>query len=291
MGDYHVHLHPHVPDRTGDPTPGDFSRELIERYVETATAGGLTEVCFTEHLYRMEEAGPVLGDFWEGEPSEVAAPTAKFVQAERQFSLESYVTAVVEAREFGLPVLLGMEIDFFPQTIEEVLDLLAPYPWDLLLGSVHWIGGFAIDVDDAAFEFDRRGVARVYEEYFELESALAGSGRVDVLAHVDVVKNHGHRLPEEPVDLYESVASAASSSGTAVEVSSAGLFEPCAELYPAPAFLEVLHDHGVGITLASDAHRPQAVGRRFDHVREAARQAGYTHRLEFRRRQGTSVAL
>lgn len=291
MGDYHVHLHPHLPTEAGDPPPGDFSRELIERYVESAAKRGVEEVCFTEHLYRMQEAGPVLGEFWAGESPEVAAPTVAFVLAERQFTLESYVTAVVEARDFGLPVLLGMEIDFFPESIDAVLDLVEPYPWDLLLGSVHWIGGFAVDAADSGDEFDRRGVERVYAEYFALETELAGSGKVDVLAHVDVVKKHGHRLNPERVDLYQAVAAAASASQTAVEVSSAGLVAPCAEVYPSPAFLQVLADHEVEITLASDAHRPDAVGREFDRVRAAARQAGYTERVEFRRRQATSVPI
>lgn len=290
MSDYHVHLHPHTVG-PGDPPPGEFSRELIERYVERATARGLAEVCFTEHLYRMREAGPVLGEFWLAEDPEVAAPSARFVLAQRQFSLESYVAAVVAARDFGLPVLLGLEVDYFPETIEQVSELLAPYPWDLLLGSVHWIGGFAIDVADVAFEFERRGVARVYEEYFALETELAGSGSVDVLAHVDVVKNHGHRLPEEARELYGAVARAATASGTAVEVSTAGLAEPCAELYPSPVFLGVLHEHGVGITLASDAHRPDTVGRDFDLARRTAREAGYRDRLEFRRRKSVAVPL
>lgn len=291
MGDYHVHLHPHWPISSDDPPPGDFSRELIERYVEQAAARGLTEVCFTEHLYRMREAGSVLGEFWEKEASNVAGPTAEFVLAERQFTLDSYVEAVVEAKDFGLPVLLGMEVDFFPDTIDAVLDLLAPYPWDLLLGSVHWIGGFAVDVDEVVFEFDRRGVPRVYQEYFGLEVELAASGSVDVLAHVDVIKNHGHRLAEEPIALYQAVATAAAASSTAVEVSSAGLSEPCAELYPSAAFLGVLNSHGVGVTMASDAHRPAGVGRDFDLVRRAAGEAGYTERVEFRGRLGRPVPL
>lgn len=291
MGDYHVHLHPHWPTGADDPPPGEFSRELIERYVERAAAQGVGEVCFTEHLYRMQEAGPVLGNFWEAVPAEVGAPTAEFVLAERSFSLEDYVEAVVAARDFGLPVLLGMEVDFFPNTIERVLELLAPYPWDLLLGSVHWIGGFAVDVEGVAFEYARRGVADVYEQYFDLEAALAASGAVDVLAHADLVKVHGYRLRQEPLHLYEAVAEAAAASGTAVEVSSAGLAKPCAELYPSAPFLEILHEHGVGITMASDAHRPEGVGGDFARVRQAAQAAGYTHRLEFRRRQGVPVPL
>ena len=290
MGDYHVHIHPHVPG-PGDPEPGTFPPEHIERYVDQALERGVDEVCFTEHLYRMREAGPVLGEFWAGESEDVAAPTRRFVTEERNLPIDGYVTAVTEAKDRGLPVLLGLEVDFFPNTVDAVLDLLDPYPWDLLLGSVHWIGGFAIDVDDVIHEFDRRGVDQVYERYFALEVELARSGTVDVLAHADLVKNHGHR-PTRPMDAwYAEVAAAAAESGTAVEVSSAGLGEPCAEIYPAPDFLTAFKRAGVAITMASDAHRPSGTAWAFDEVAAAARNAGYTERLAIAGRKGTPVPL
>ena len=112
MGDYHVHLHPHT-WRGGDPDPHTFPQDHIDRYVEEALRRGLTEVCFTEHLYRLVESEPVLGEFWKDERPEVAAPTIRFVTAERTFRMDDYVTAVLAARDRGLPVLLGLEIDYF----------------------------------------------------------------------------------------------------------------------------------------------------------------------------------
>ena len=222
MGDYHVHLHPHT-WRSGDPDPHTFPQDHIERYVEQALQRGLAEVCFTEHLYRMVEAGPVLGEFWADEPADVAAPTIRFVTAERTFRLDDYVDSVLTARDRGLPVLLGMEVDYFPDTIDAVTELLAPYPWDLLVGAVHWVKGFSIDHDGLDFEFERRGVDRVWEAYFSLETELASSGSVDVLAHVDKVKRNGLRPTVSFTDWYRRVAEAAASTGTAVELSSRGV--------------------------------------------------------------------
>ncbi len=291
MSDYHVHLHPHGRTGPDDPAPGTFPAEHIERYVEQALDRGMTEVCFTEHLYRLIEAGPVLGEFWAAEAPDVAAPTIAFVEAERDISLDAYVDAVVAARDRGLPVKLGLEVDFFPETIGAVLDLLEPYPWDMLLGSVHWTGGMAFDVDEMRPEFERRGVDHMYEEYFSLATDLAASGAVDVMAHIDLVKFHGIRPANERSDLYEMLATAAATAGTAVEVSSAGLYKACAELYPSAGFLDVLADHGVEITLASDAHRPAEVGRDFDRIVAAVRSAGYTGYLQFDQRIAEFVAF
>jgi histidinol-phosphatase (PHP family) len=76
-----------------------------------------------------------------------------------------------------------------------------------------------------------------------------------------------------------------------VEISTAGLQQACAELYPAPGFLAAFHRAGVGITLASDTHRPDGVGHDFDVALAAARSAGYTERLTFRGRDATAVPL
>ena len=129
MGDYHVHLHEHGPYTGHGPEPETYPPGLIESYVEAAAAAGVEEIAFTEHLYRCVEAAPVLGRFWEGDPrSDLAEMTAAFVAEDRWLSLEAYVAAVLEARDAGLPVLLGLEVDFFPETIEAVLDFLEPYP-------------------------------------------------------------------------------------------------------------------------------------------------------------------
>lgn len=287
MTDYHLHLHPHVGlERSGDVAQGEYPPGLIEAYVEEAARRGVTELGFTEHLYRCQEAAPVLGRFWEepGTPADVAALTAEMVASDLTLSLDDYVTAVVAAKDRGLPVKLGLEVDFFPDTIEAVAALIAPYPWDFLIGSVHWIGGWAIDASHSTFEFGRRGIEVAWAQYFELETQLAASGTVDVLAHVDVIKKYGFRPPTDPRPWYESVVQAAASSGVAVEVSSQGLRNPAAEVYPAPDLLRRFHDAGVPITLASDGHRPSEAAWGHADVVAAARLAGYSTHLGFTRR-------
>jgi histidinol-phosphatase (PHP family) len=206
-------------------------------------------------------------------------------------SLAGYVDAVLGAKSRGLPVLLGLEVDFFPETIDAVLELIAPYPWDLLIGSIHWIGGWSLDHPEVVGEYMTRGVDVAYEEYFALETELAGSGTVDVLAHADLIKVFGHR-PEGAIDhLYLPVVEAAAGSGTAVEVNTSGLRNLTGEIYPSPRFLELFHQAGVGITLASDAHSPDDVCSGFEEGRALARQVGYSERLAFSERASRPISL
>ncbi|HEY5651129.1 MAG TPA: histidinol-phosphatase HisJ family protein [Acidimicrobiia bacterium] len=291
MSDHHLHLHAHNEPGTVHP-PAEYRVGLIDEYVESAAEAGVTELGFTEHLYRCVEAEDALGRFWDvpGHP-ELSAHSEAFVSSDRTLSLEAYVQVVLEAKHRGLPVQLGLEIDFFPESIDAVLELIEPYPWDFLIGSVHWIGPWAIDSSEVAWEFDRRGVDQAWYDYFQLVEALAASGTVDVLAHVDVCKKYGYRPEREPIDMYAAVVEAAARTGTAVEVSSQGLRNPAGEIYPSPTFLRMFHDAGVPITLASDGHTPEHAGWGHAEVVSSARAAGYVSRLSFDRRRRAPAPL
>lgn len=292
MGDYHVHLHPHGPHTGVGPPPGQYPVDHIEAYVDSALARGADEVAFTEHLYRCVESAPILGKWWEhDERSHLAGLTEAYVASERVLSLERYVQAVVDAKDRGLPVLLGLEVDFFPDSVERVVEFLAPYPFDVLVASTHWIGAWGIDLASQVSEFDRTGRHAAYEEYFRVESELAASGLFDVLAHADVVKKQGVFLDTPPIDLYEDLAVAAARGGTAVEVSTAGLHQPAGELYPAEPLLQRFFNHGVPITIASDAHLPEHCGRDRDAAIALASSVGYTERIAFAKRVGRMVPL
>jgi histidinol-phosphatase (PHP family) len=75
--------------------------------------------------------------------------------------------------------------------------------------------------------------------------------------------------------LHEETADAIEAAGVCVEVSSAGLHKPVGELYPDPPLLEACRKRGIPITLASDAHVPQNVGRDLDRAIALAHEAGY----------------
>ncbi|HEY5520378.1 MAG TPA: PHP domain-containing protein [Candidatus Limnocylindrales bacterium] len=294
MSDYHLHLHPHA-DLPGAPPPGVYPDGYIDRYVEVAAARGVAELGFTEHLYRCVESEAVFGNWWESDrslPAQVLSEMERVVRAERNLSLERYVEVVLEAKARGLPVKLGLEVDFEPGTEQAVLDLIAPYPWDFLVGSVHWIGGWDFTRPQGPTEFARRGVERAWREYFGLETELAAAHMVDVLAHADVIKKAGYRPPAGLLaDLYAPVVAAAAASGVAVEVSSAGLRRESKEIFPAPSFLAMFRGAGVPITLASDGHMAEDAAWGHDLVVAAARACGYDTYLRFDRRRAIVTAL
>src|SRR5205085_1699978 len=122
--------------------------------------------------------------------------------------------------------------------------------------------------------------------YFVWLRNAARSGLFDVLSHPDLVKFFGTRPEGEATHfVYEETADAVEAAGVCVEISTKGLRVPVGELYPAPELLAAFRDRGAPITLASDAHEPEDVGRDLGRAVELAREAGYETVTVFDRRK------
>jgi histidinol-phosphatase (PHP family) len=205
-------------------------------------------------------------------------------QLERcRYDLEPYVDAVTEAKRQGMPVKLGIEVDYVPGREEDTRRILEPYPWDYLLGSIHYLDGESIDQEPGLVH--AVGVDGAWGRYFGALEEAARSGLFDSLAHPDLVKFNG--APAE----WDHSPFASALDGVCVEVSSAGLRKPHGRLYPEPELLAAAHDAGALITLASDAHLPQDVGRDLDQAIAHARAAGYDTVTVFDRREARQEPL
>jgi histidinol-phosphatase (PHP family) len=250
--DYHMHLR----DRHGSEPGGRYLVERLELYVEQARRAGVDEIGISDHGYHFRQ-GEALFDL-------------PWMQERWGDDLDEYVAAVEEGKRRGLPAKLALEVDFVPGRTEELREILAPYPWDYLLGSIHFVDGVSVDMDPAFAK------ERGWRAYFSTLAEAAASGLFDVLSHPDLVKFFGRRpAPEVVEELHETAAAAIAGSGVCVEVSAAGLHKPVGEIYPDAGFLRRCRELGVPITLASDAHEPAHVGRDVDRAVAHARAAGY----------------
>ena len=264
------HMHPRRPRGGSDAEDLDHTVDAVERYVAAAVAGGVEEIGFTEHVYYFRETRAL----WQ----------VPYHLDRCRFDLDAYCDAVLEGKQRGLPVKLGLEVDYVSGREDETRALLAPYPWDYLLGSIHFIDGFGIDGSPRLV--DEAGTDEAWRRYFETLAAAARAGLFDALAHPDLVKIFGHDAPAEvAAELHASAADAVAEAGIAVEVSTAGVYKPTGRLYPDHDFLVACRARGVPITLASDAHVAEHVGRDLDRAVEHARTAGYDTVSVFDRRE------
>jgi len=282
LTDYHLHLQPDGPEareadrHRWDADGGARSTAWIARYVEAARARAVDEIAITEHVHRFREVRD-----WHPNP---------WWQAEATEDLAEHCAAIDRARDAGLPVLLGIEMDWIPGRADDIRALLASQPFDIVLGSVHWLGDLAVDHPDYTC-WDSLGAGETWGRYLDELAAAAGSGLFDVLAHPDLPKVFGTPMPEGLTARRDEAIAHIAEAGVAVECSSAGLRKPCRALYPDPDWLAAFRRAGVPVTLASDAHRPEDVARDYPTAVAALRGAGYETITRFRGRETEQVAI
>jgi len=252
--DYHMHLR----NRGEEEPAGRYLRDRVDLYVEQAARAGVDEIGFTDHVYHFAQSRHL----WE----------IPWMLERCTDDLDEFVATVEDAKRQDLPVKLGIEVDYFPGLEEGLAELLAPYDWDYVLGSVHYVDGLAIDQEPSLI--GAVGVEEGWSRYFDRLAQAAGSGLFDVLSHPDLVKFFGKR-PADVSPLHAALLDAAAEWDVCLEVSAAGLDKPVGELYPDPELLRGAHGRGIPITLASDAHVPEHVGRDLASAVELARASGY----------------
>jgi histidinol-phosphatase (PHP family) len=259
IADYHIHtkLCRHA---EGEP------REYVERAIEL----GMAEMGFADHL-------PFLGG-WEPRHD------LKDDWAMGLDEVDDYVVLVLGlAREYAgdVRILLGIEADFIPETLDDTATFLSGYPFEYVIGSVHIVGDrFGFDHPEMKGRLSEYGLGRIYLESLDLARQAAESGLFSVAGHLDHAKKLG---PPEDEEAVASAASAAlravAAAGMAIELNTGGLRKPVAEAFPGPALLAEAEGLGIPLVLGSDAHRPGHVGHEFARAADLAREAGYTSLL------------
>lgn len=282
MLDFHTHVWPHQP---GTPTP---TYDQLATMCDAAVASGVEQLAITEHVHRFTRVRDEVLCHWEHDgDAELVAAAEHVLDVEGGADLDAYVAALVDAKDRGLPLLVGIEVDRIPGALEPMGMVLDDYPFDIRLGSVHWLGSWLFDdygTPTFAREWDRRDTAEVWAAYIDAIEELAASGITDVFAHLDVIKVAGHR-PDDMASFEDRLAAVVVASGMAVEVSSAGWRKPAAELYPSPPLLDRLVAAGVGLTTASDAHVPAHLGWEYDRLRAELEARGVQELVTFERRE------
>ena len=198
----------------------------------------------------------------------------------------------------GPRILLGLELDWLPSRLGYMRELAAAWPFDYVLGSLHYLDGMSVGaVANWGAEVPREERFARFAAYFYEMASMARSGLAQVASHPDFIKLRAYEdfhawlgAAESRAPL-ETAMTALAESGTAMEVSAAGLRQNFAEPYPAPPIMRLAAEAGVDICFGSDAHRPADVAQPFDRLADYARLFGYTESVIFINRQKRRLAF
>lgn len=275
LTDYHMHLRS---DDLSAKADDFFNQSTVERFVEAARSRHVSEIGFSEHLYRFRQSIEVWDHpFWLENAVD---------------DLDGYCEFLLKMKSSGMPVKLGLEVDWVEGRQEKLAAIIDAYPWDYVLGSVHFIGELSVDYKHPDYDiWLKKDTDEIWSLYFHALGEAAASGLFDILSHPDLVKIWDKKPDGDLRRFYEISLAKIAEADVAVEVSTAGLRKPVGEIYPSIDLLKLFIEAGKPVALSSDAHRPEDLGYGYDQAEQYLRSVGVEEIATFDKRKRFMVPL
>ncbi|MEY8748538.1 histidinol-phosphatase HisJ [Bacillales bacterium AN1005] len=254
----------------------------LEEYVKRGIDIGLSQIGLSDHM-------PLLHVDPANYYPEMAMPMDELPRyVEECFSLKEKYRGQIDVR-------VGLEGDYIEGWENEIRAIIERYPWDYVIGSVHFLGEWDITDFRQTHHWEGRNVLEVYHQYYDAVSKAAATGMYDIMGHSDVIKRFGFfPAPEEAderITLENATLEAIAKSGCAMELNASGLSKPCAEMFPGRRMLTKAIELGIPLTLGSDAHDPLKLGDYLPEAEALLHDLGCTEVAVFESRRRSFVPL
>ncbi|GIO38259.1 putative histidinol-phosphatase [Paenibacillus antibioticophila] len=269
--DYHTH-HARCGHAVGE----------LEEYVKRGIELGLSQLGLSDHM-------PLLHVDPAAYYPEMAMPLDELPRyVEEAFQLKEKYRGQIDLR-------VGLEGDYIEGWERQIEEIVKAYPWDYVIGSVHFLGEWDVSDFRQVHNWEGQNVFAVYERYYDAVAKAARTGFYDIMGHLDVIKRFGHRpdaaLEAETVDLELHTLTAVKEAGVAMELNASGLSKPVAEMFPSRRILSAAVERGIPLTVGSDAHDPLKLGEHLDQARALLHELGVRELATFEGRKRTMVPL
>lgn len=250
----------------------------LREYVEQAISIGVDELGMSDHM-------PIIHM-----PKERILPGLAMELAE----LEKYVTEALDLqKEYKQDIKLrvGLEADYIAGYEEEIERILSSYPFDYILGSVHFLGEWDLSDSRDMTGWKKRPLIDIYRNYFLAIQCAARSDLFDIIGHFDVIKKFGHRPKEDISKLIGETLIVIKKQNTTIELNASGARAVAKEIYPAPMIIEQAINLGIPFTVGSDAHNPKNVHLGLVEGRELLKDLGLKELATFEKRNRKMIDL
>ncbi|MCM1991523.1 PHP domain-containing protein [Oceanirhabdus seepicola] len=251
MLDAHVHIE-----------RGSYTEEWISEFIKSAVNMGIKELYLLEHSHRFIQFKEIYQSIKLDQNCGVYQ--TQWIERKCKIDIEEYKKFILEMRkkEFPIKLKFGLEVCYFIDKEDEIRELVSDFDWDFLTGSIHWIDGWGFDHPATIDTWERKKVDEVYLRYYELMIKLVESKLFNILAHPDSIKCFDFYPKIDLSNLYKKLALALKDNNMLAEFS-CGLYNNYnhEELGLNAQLLSSLISNGVKLITASDAHKPEDVGR------------------------------
>ena len=252
------------------------STEPLENMTAAAAKAGIGLLCTTDHLDLLWRGAKVM-EAWDWTPV-----------------LTQYEHACATCPK-GLELRLGIEVNaphLFP---ERAGSILAQAPLDMVIGSMHneSLSRSGLDFVEVTYP-DEAACIAVLDDYFESLTALSQLDCVDVLGHIPYllrylnVRDGNHVTLDRWRERIRIILKNVAQRGGGIEVNTNRGKD-------AEQYRTILTDYreagGEIVTMGSDAHRAQDVGKGIAEAAELIHQCGFDYYAVYRRRRPEFISL
>ena len=182
-----------------------------------------------------------------------------------------------------------------PQFAEEIRGM---EQLDFIIGSQHMNRG----CDDFYWikynELGKNDIDRLLEDYFVQILEMCRAGGFDVLGHLTYPLRYiegEHKITvnmRRYEDIIEEIFKALITGGRGIEINTSGLRQKYGKMLPDERYVRRFRELGGEIlTLGSDAHKADDIGKGIAEGAELARECGFKYTAYFRRRRAEFLAL
>lgn len=221
----------------------------MEDYIEKAKASGIGTICFTDHVdlntndygYNYYSADR----FWE------------------RFNEIKY------SADMPIEPLAGIEFGE-PHLYEKNLKELTKYPYDFVIGSIHWIG----DMFPCQKVREQYSAKEFYTLYWQEVLKTVQTGGFDALGHIDFPKRYYGEIYYEEAVLNEIFRNLLEKD-LVIEINTSSLRKGHAQTMPGKELLEIYKANGGKyVTIGSDAHVAEDIGADYETAKSMLEEVG-----------------
>lgn len=264
LSDYHIHS-----KFSGD------SEERLELIFETAIKKGLKEIAITDHL-----------DLdYPGDKDVFNLNFKKYIKTLKEYKVRY---------KGRLRIKLGIELGLQPhlKKDEYLNEVLQSKELDFIIGSTHCIGGKELDKGDFFFGKTKVESHKIY--FDEVYQNIKSFDGFSVCGHLDFIKRYGREYfedykiidYEEHREIIDQILKTLIEREMGLEVNASGYRYGSSDSTPNEYILRRYGELGGKIiTLGSDAHRSEDIGKGLDQTFKLLKKCGFNSYSIFNKKQ------
>ena len=201
-------------------------------------------------------------------------------------------------------IFRGVELGDCIEYEKEQKQFLKQMPLDIVLGSIHTaltfrqIGYPHLFHSEGLAQLDEKETDRFLVQYYKNVLALVQKADIDVLTHLTLPlrylngRYHRNITLDKNATQIEQILKVVVDRGIALEINTSGAETQWGYLLPDKEWLELYYSlGGRRITLGSDAHIAEKLGRGLSIGAKVAKEVGFTHYCYFEKRIPVEVSL